>query len=150
MIQEGLYAKVTQAPSVQALLPTDPANGGASLAYQAVHFGRAPQQPARPFIVVHLVNAPPAEASLDGVSELIDGDIQFDSYADDALTARQVSRAVRDLFKNFAGSLSDGTFIQFVDVTADFDDTYQVGGVGYLFRSVIRLKALYTEGPNNQ
>ncbi len=106
-----------------------------------------------PYIVVHLINVPPADASLDGVvTNLIDGEFQFDSYADDAsngaLTARQLNRAVRELLQDFDGTLSDGTVIRFYDVSADFDDNYEVGGTSFLFRSVLRLKAFYTEGPN--
>jgi len=151
VIQSGIYVMLIGASSIQGLLPSD-SNTGASLAKDCVHFVRAPKEPRTPYIIVHLPNVPPAESSLDGVSDLIDGEFQFDSYASEqngALTARQLSRAVRDLFKNFSGTLSDGTTIAFYEVTADFDDNYEVGGTSYLFRSVLRLKAFYTEGPNS-
>jgi hypothetical protein len=152
MIQAGLYRALTTAPTIQALMPKD--SSGQSLAKECVHFVRAPKLPRMPYVVVHLINVPPADASLDGVvTNLIDGEFQFDSVADDAnngaLTARQLNRAVRELLQDFDGTLSDGTVIRFYDVSADFDDNYEVGGTSYIFRSVLRLKAFYTEGPNS-
>lgn len=147
MIQSGLYEQLINAPSITALLTS-------GQAANSVHFVRAPKDPPTPFIVLHLPNVPPAEATFDGSSELIEGFVQFDCYAADdtsglgggALNARQLNRAVRDLFKNFSGTLPDGTTISFTDVLADFDDNYELGGENFLFRSVLRLKAFYTEG----
>jgi Protein of unknown function (DUF3168) len=148
MIQSGLYAMLVAAPSIQALLPVD-SNTGASLAKNCIHFVRAPKEPQTPFIVIHMVNLPPAASSLDGVSELIEGEFQFDCYASDdgngALVARQLAQAVRLLLENYSGTLPDGTTIAFYEVTSDFDDNYETGGQGYLFRSVLRLQAFYSE-----
>jgi hypothetical protein len=155
MIKSGIYTKLINAPSIQALLPSDTSSPPNSLASQCVHFTRAPKKPLTPYIVVHLPDVPPAEATLDGVTEQILGMIQFDCYADDdksngngALVANQLSIAVRDLLKNFSGTLSDGTVISFCDVLAHFDDGYEEGGTSFLFRWVLRLQAFYTEGPN--
>src|SRR5579863_2305446 len=149
MIQAGLYTALINAPSIQALMPKD--SSGASLGKDCVHFVRAPKQPKLPCVVVHMINVPPADASLDGVvTNLIDGEFQFDSYADEAsngaLAARQLNRAVRELLQDFDGTFTDGTVIRFYDVSSDFDDNYEEGGTGFLFRSVLRLKAFYTEG----
>lgn len=161
MIQEGLYNMLVNASAIQALLPSS-GSPAVSQAYKCVHFVRAPKEPLTPFIIVHLPDVPPAEATLaDGVSSLIEAMIQFDSYAPEkngALLARQLSRAIRDLcvgndttpspYNPGPGTLSDGTTISFCEVLADFDDNYEVGGTSFLFRSVLRLKAFYTEGPN--
>jgi hypothetical protein len=134
-ILSGIYEALVAAPSVASLL-------GSST---AVYFSVAQKGALPPYVVLHVVDGLPAEASLDGVSELIDGEIQFDSYGSDQLAARKLSRAVRDLLKNFGGALPDGTTIQFVDVTMDMDDPFEIGGQGYVDRSVLRLKAFYTE-----
>lgn len=169
MIQSGLYNKLASDPSIQALLPSDSSvSPQISLAYKCIHFVRAPKQPTQkpqsgttlinliPYIVIHLPNTPPAEETLQGVTDLRDDEIQFDTYANDvngALTARQLANAIRELFlpdggPNFSGPLSDGTTITFYSVMADFDDNYEVGGVGFLFRSVLKVKAFVLEGPN--
>lgn len=146
MIQSGLYEYLINAPSITALLTSGQAGN-------SVHFVRAPKTPLTPFIVIHLPSVPPAEATFDGSSQLIEGFIQFDSYAADdttglgggALNARKLSQTVRDLFKNFSSTLPDGTSISFTDVIADFDDGYEAGAENFLFRCVLRLKAFYTE-----
>lgn len=155
MISAGLYNKLINAPSIQALLPHDAASPTSSLARRAVHFVRAPKLPITPYIVIHIVNAPPASGTLDGVTEQILGEIQFDCVADDqkengnaALIANQLSIAVRELLKNFSGTLSDGTALSVCDVVAHFADGYEEGGTSFLFRWVLRLEAFYTEGPN--
>lgn len=140
-ILQGLYEALLAAPAVTALLaPAQP-----NTAFTGVYFSKAAKGAPTPYVVLHVVDGLPAEASLDGVSELIDGEIQFDSYADDLPPARKLSHAVRDLLKNFGGILPDGTTIQFVDVTMDMDDPFEIGGQGYVDRSVLRLKAFYTE-----
>ena len=140
-IKGGLYAQLLATPAVTAILaapqPDTP--------YTGIYFSVAAKGAPAPYVVMHVSEAPPAEASLDGQSELIDGEIQFDSYAADGVTARKLSRAIRDALKNFSGALPDGTTIQFVAVTMDLDDPFEIGGQGYVERSVLRLKALYTE-----
>ena len=140
-VLSGLYNFLTQnsaAAVVQALLTPAPQN--------QVHFSLAPKQPVRPFLVIHLLDGPPAEATLTGSSALIDAEFQFDSYADDQLTARALSQAVRDALKNLEGSLPDGTVVNFYQVVVDLDERYELGGsVGYIFRSLVRIRAFYTE-----
>ena len=141
MIFNGLYAKLINEPTVAALLSTPPS--------AAVHYSLAPKDGAgqRPYVVIHVLNAPPAEATLDGSSDLVEGELQFDCYADDQISARKLSRAVRDVLKNYQDSLPDNTVISSCEVTMDLDDPYEVGGGGYLFRSLFRLRAFYTEAP---
>ena len=102
--------------------------------------------------MIHIISAPPAATSLDGTSALIEGRLQFDSYAHDQLTARRVSRAIRNLLappggENFSGPLSDGTLIDITEINNEFDSPYEVGGVGYLNRSILDASGFYTEGP---
>jgi uncharacterized protein DUF3168 len=136
MILPGLYKKLIADPGVSAILAT-PAD--------SLFINVAVKQSARPYLVMNLVDGRPAEATQDGSSELIDGEFQFDAYADDPTTARKLSRAVRDSLKNYSGALPEGTVIQFVEVTMDHDEPYELGGGGYIFRSLLRLKAFYTE-----
>lgn len=141
-IFSGLYGLLAGTPAVASLLGRVAAN---SQDGPPIYNGQADKQPPVPFLVVHIVNAPPAGQTLDGISDLIDGELQFDSYASDSAMSRKLSRAVRDALKNFGGTLNDGTTIQFVEVVADIDGGYEVGGEGYLNRTILRLKAFYNE-----
>lgn len=146
MLLPGLYSLLTASPSaaaVQAALAEPPADN--------VFFSFAQKGSRRPFLILNIVAAPPAEATLDGITTLIEGEIQFDCYADSdkPQQAWTLARALRDfLLTTFnAGALPDGTNIQFVDVTMDHDEPYEEGGIGYLSRRLLRLKAFYTEAP---
>jgi len=143
MLLKGIYSQLTtgnSAAAVQALLN--------SPAAESVFINVALKQSAPSYLVLNRVSAPPAGQTLDGASQLIDGEIQFDSYANDQPTAQRLSRTVRDYFmQTFSGGeLPDGTTIQFVEVTLDQDMPYEEGGTGYLYRALLRLQALYTEG----
>jgi hypothetical protein len=143
MLASGLYVLLAGVSAVTSLLGKPPAN---SQDGPPIFFGSALKEDLVPFLVIHKPLSLPAGQTLDGVSDLIDGEIQFDSYANDQITAQKLSRVVRDALKNYGGALSDGTTIQFTEVTAELDDGYEEGGQGYLFRSLVRLKAMYTEG----
>jgi hypothetical protein len=140
MLLPGLYSQLTTAAAAVQKALGSPAD-------RSVFISFAIKNAPRPFLVLNLVDAPPAGATHDGISELIEGEIQFDSYADTPQAARALSRSVRDfLMKTFnAGALPDGTTIQFVDVTMDHDEPFEEGGTGYLYRSLLRLKAFFTE-----
>lgn len=143
MLLPGLYSELTgsaSAAAVQKLL-AQPATG-------SVFINVAIKGAPRPYLILNRVGAVP-EATLDGVSRLIDGEIQFDSYADTPQAAQQLSTAVKIFFTETfnAGALPDGTTIQFVDVPMDHDEPYEQGGIGYIYRSLLRLKAFYTEAP---
>jgi hypothetical protein len=143
MLLPGLYGLLAGISAVTSLLGKLPPN---SQDGPPIFFGAATKLELVPYLVMHKIPSLPAGQTLDGVGELIDGEIQFDSYANDQITAQKLARAVRDALKNYGGSLPDGTTIQFTEVTAELDDNFEVGGEGYLFRSLVRLKAMYTEG----
>lgn len=142
MIFTGLYQQLVKTSAVTALLATVPPPVGG----YAIYAMAAPKTPPVPHLVIHKIDAPPAGQTLNGVSDLIDGELQFDSYANDAVTAQKLSRAVRDALKNYGGPFPDGTAIQFTEVTQDLDGGYEQAGEGYLFRAILRLAAMYTEG----
>lgn len=143
MLLPGIYQLLVSSPAVAVQ------NALANPAKTAIFIDVAVKQPPRPFLILTTVAAPPASGSLDGVTDLIDGELQFDSYADTPQAARKLSRAVRDFFmKTFVGgALSDGTTIQFTDVLMEQSEAYELGGVGYIYRYLLRLKAFYTEAP---
>lgn len=143
MIYAGLYTRLLAAAGVASLLGSD--------AKDAIFFGAAPKEPPAQFVVINVLDAPPSDSTLDGSSPLIAGELQFDAYAQDNDTntaqrnARTLARAVKSAFLDYQGPLSDGTTIAFTDVTADRDAGYEVGAEGYIFRSLVRMKAMYTE-----
>jgi Na+-transporting NADH:ubiquinone oxidoreductase subunit NqrA len=135
VILQGLWTLLTTTPAVKKLLGA-PTN---------VFFSLAQKQALAPYVVLHVVNAPSAENTLDGSSALTEGEIQFDCYANDQPTARTLAQTVRNLVQDFTGALPDGTVMQFSDVTMNADDPYELGGGGYVFRAILRVRALYTE-----
>lgn len=140
-VKNGLYALLSTTSSVSSLIaaaPNSPAGTG-------IYFSLAPKLAQRPYIVIHLVNGPPAAKTLSGSSSLIKGRFQFDSYADDPTIARQVSQAIRTLLQDYSGPLPDQTMITFTAVHADMDDAFEQGGAGYLYRSMLDLEGFYTE-----
>lgn len=146
MLLKGLYQQLLESPAVAALLAA-PANGSI-----AIVAATKQQSALSAYLVMNLVGAPPAATTLDGISDLIEGEIQFDSYASslgmaDPVTARNLSNAVRDyLLKTLvSGALPDGSTISFVDVTMDHDEAYEQGSSGYVARTLLRVKAFYTE-----
>jgi hypothetical protein len=139
---QGLTKQLAATPSIAALLGTRPSTNPADT---GIFISLAVKQAQRPYLVLHLVSAPPAGATLDGVSALKDSEIQFDSYGDDPISARKLSQQVLALFAGFSAALPDGTVITFTDVTMDGDEPYELGGGGYLYRSLLRLQAFYTE-----
>jgi hypothetical protein len=141
MVASGLYELLAGTPAVADLLGDVPeAVGGA-----AIYLSVAPKTPPVPFLIIHKLPSEPAGQTLDGVSNLTDGEFQFDSYGAEATDAQFLSGTVKAFLQNFGGTLGDGTGVQFVEVTADFDNGYELGAYGYLFRCVLRLKAFYTE-----
>jgi hypothetical protein len=130
------------AAAVQAMLASTSIDG---VAQWPIYFTKADKQPPNNFLVIHIVDAPPAAHSQDGPSGLSDGEFQFDSCAPDSPTAQALSLALKRSLQNFSGALSDGTTIQFYKVTWDDDEGYEQGGTGYIFTHALRLRAFYTE-----
>lgn len=147
-VLQALSKRILATPAIASLLApagvTRPPAGNPG--DTGVFISLAIKQALRPYLVLHLTSGPPASGTLDGITDLIDGEIQFDSYGDDPISAKQLSTAVKSAFANFAGQLSDGTTIQFTDVTMDVDEPYEQGGGGYIYRSLLRLQAFYTQG----
>lgn len=142
----GLYNFLTLNPAaaaVQALLSPLPKIGG--VPQFPVYPVRADKQAPANYIVYHIIDAPPAAHSQDGPSGLSDGEFQFDSCAPDAQTAQALALAVKRALQGYSGALSDGSTIQFYEVTWDADEGYEQGGSGYVFKHTLRLKAFYTE-----
>lgn len=140
-IYQGLFQQLVASASVQA------AFGTSISSKNAVFFGAASKDPPARFIVINRVDAPPAGQTMDGASDLIDAELQFDAYAENQIAAHTLARAVRDLLKGYNGSLPEGTTIVFTEITADRDAGYEVGAEGYVFRSLLRMRAMYTEAP---
>ncbi len=142
----GLFNYLTQSSAcaaLQALLPgLSPIDG---VPQYPVYKTRAPKQPPASFLVIHVVDVPPAAHSMDGPSSLKNGEFQFDSFGPDEETARLLSQTVLSVLEDFVGTLNDGTVIQFYEVSLDADDGYELGAQGYVFRAVLRLRAFYTE-----
>ena len=136
----GIANALTQNPAVQALLAK-----GTGYSGYAVYFSLAAKAAQTNYLVLHGLDLPPAAHSMAGPSGLIDGEFQFDSYGNDQPTARQLSQAVKNVLANLSGTLSDGTAIEFYEVSFDGDDPYEIGGGGYIYRAVLRLRAFYTE-----
>jgi hypothetical protein len=134
MILSGIRLQLAADTGVAALVPA-----------KRIFKVMAERSSARPYIVIHGINLPPAATTLKGSSELRDGEFQFDSYSDNATDARSLSNTVQVALQDLNATLPDGSTIQFVGTTADFDDGYEVGGTSFLFRSVLRMKAFYTE-----
>lgn len=129
---------------IRARLVAD-ANVGARVSANGIFIAMARREAARPYIVIHGINLPPAATTLEGSSVLRDGEFQIDSYDDTAVDARELSNTVQAALQDFGGTLPDGSTIQFVGTTADGDDTFEIGGSSFLFRSFFRIKAFYTE-----
>jgi hypothetical protein len=145
-VKEGLYNFLTLNPAaagVQALLSSLPPIDNTP--QFPVYFSRADKQPPANYLVIHIVEAPPAAHSLAGPSPLSDGELQFDSCGPDDPTAQQLSNAVKSALQSFSGALADGTTITFYEVTWDADEGYEEGGSGYVFKHSLRLRAFYTE-----
>jgi DNA-binding NarL/FixJ family response regulator len=134
MILSGIRSKLAAESTVTAVVPA-----------KRVFIGMALRESARPYIVIYGIDMPPAATTLEGSSALRDGEFQIDSYADTAVDARLLSNIVQAALQDFRGTLPDGSSIQFVETTADGDDTFAVGGSSFIFRSFFRITAFYTE-----
>ena len=145
MIVSGLYSSICNAPSLIALLGPPSSTANNQPIANSVFFGNAPKTPPKRFLILNIIDELPAGQTLDGPSALIDGELQFDAYSESQLTSQKITKAVLLLFKNWAGALSDGSTIQFTEITMHRDAPYELGGEGYLYRSTLRMRAMFTE-----
>lgn len=145
-ILPALYAQLALQAAILQLIGPGAYNGAPANVVSAFFFGAASKQPPQRFIVINLLDGPPAATTLDQTTALKDGEFQFDSYAETQLVARQISQAIRDLLIDLvATALPNGVVITFTENTVDRDLGYEVGAESYVFRSLLRLRAFYTE-----
>lgn len=146
MILSGLYAQLAAQTGIQALLVSPAYSGAPAKAVNAFFFGAAGKQPPQRFLVINVLKGTPAATTLDLTTALKDGELQFDSYAENQLIARQLSQTVRDLLVDLVNfTLPEGTVITFTENTVDRDLGYEVGAESYVYRSTLRLSAMWTE-----
>jgi hypothetical protein len=155
-ILPALYAQLAAQSAIIGLIGPGAYPGAPANAVNAFFFGAASKQPPARFIVINVLDAPPAATTLSQTTALIDGEFQFDSYAESQLVARQISETIRGLLIDLVGAtLPNGVTITFTENTVDRDLGYEIGAESYVFRSLLRLRAFYTEtggtlppGPN--
>jgi len=146
MILSGLYAQLAAQNGILALLTAPAYSGAPQKPVNAFFFGAAGKQPPQRFIVINVMKGTPAATTFDLTTALKDGELQFDSYAESQLVARQISQMARDLLVDLVNvTLPDGTVITFTENTVDRDLGYEIGAEGYVFRSTLRLSAMWTE-----
>jgi hypothetical protein len=141
MILNGLFEILTTTPGVASILapsPNSPAGTG-------VYFSLAAKGTLRPYLVITVVSSAPADKTFEGSTALVAARFQFDSYADDQLTARALIKAVRELLEDFAGPLPEGTMLTMINVNDDLDGPYEQGGKGYLYRCILDMSGFYQE-----
>lgn len=150
MIESGLYQFLTTSSAVLALL------GGPT----SVYFSVLPKQPVLPAIRLFRVASPNAAETLDLPTtglQSIAGRFQFDSIAQDSarnpanpsgyLSAAMLSEAVRaQLLAEATLVLPDGTLVQDVRIHDEFDQDFEVGGAGYIYRRALDVSIVYQEG----
>lgn len=107
--------------------------------------------------VVYTVVATVPVFSLDGDNRMESKRFQFDSYAEDYLTSRNLSRAIRSLLvpksdlsgtaQNISYTLPDGTFVGGAIVHEDHDLPFEVGEGGYIFRALLDVQLFFNPAP---
>lgn len=151
MIEIGLYQFLTTNAAVTALL------GGGK---KSVYFSVLPKQPALPAIRFFRVASPNAAETLDlpaAGNQIIAGRFQFDSLASDSsanpinnsgyLSAALLSQAIRiELLAQATDELPDGTELLDVRIHDEFDQEFEQGGTGYVFRRTLDISIVYNEG----
>lgn len=146
-ILPALYAQLASSLPILQLIGPGAYNSAPLSVVNAFFFGAAGKQTPQRFIVINVFDGTPAATTLDQTTALKGGEFQFDSYAENQLVARQISETVRDLLIDLVGAtLPNGTTITFTENTVDRDLGYELGGESYVFRSMLRLSAFYTEG----
>jgi hypothetical protein len=147
-ILPALYLQLALQTAIQQLIGPGAYAGAPANIVGAFFFGAAPKQPPARFIVINVLDGPPAATTLDLTTALKDGEFQFDSYAapefGGQLVARQISETIRDLLIDLVSvALPNGVTITFTENTVDRDFGYEIGGESYVFRSLLRMRAFY-------
>ncbi len=138
MIENGLYEYLAADTGVSGLVE---AAGGQARIYGVM----LPKNYVLPAVVYSTVSYRPTE-SLKGPNRLETRRFQFDCFAKDFLTSRQLSQAVRNALcppdsngdpTSLRVSFPDGSGIEATQIVIDMDKPFETGEGGYIFCALI-------------
>jgi hypothetical protein len=101
---------------------------------------RAPQNKARPYVVLNRVGGLP-NYHMQGASGLVESRVQIDCYADTYTACTSVARSVKAILSGYKGGAIQGVF---VDSERDLPAA-DAGEVNSLFRTSIDIIILHGE-----
>jgi hypothetical protein len=138
MIEQGLFALVTQNAAVQTAVGTD-ANG-TTRAYWIL----APQGAVIPFLVFSRVGTDDSYA-MQGRIPLRGALCQIVSYASTYYASRAIAATVLECLEDYTGTLpdADATVVQAVIVEKDFDMNYEEGSKGFIYGAYLQFRIWY-------
>jgi hypothetical protein len=105
------------------------------------HWVRAPQDTARPFVVLNRISGV-RDYHMQGASGYVASRLQVDIYADTHTAAKATARQVRDALSGRRGSTIQGIFL---DMERDLP-AEDAGAVTHLFRVSLDFNVHHTEG----
>jgi hypothetical protein len=166
MIESGFSIWALANPNLTPLLGQSSIDV-AQKVYSAFYFSFLPKEPTLPAIVLDRMRSKEADDTLDArtpAPTVLEGSFQFGCVAQDApvgsgagknpqnpsgyLTAVQLSTTLREQLLGLATGnsvLPDGTVIDDLWIIDEFDAHFEVGGMGYLYRRVLQVGALFKE-----
>lgn len=129
---------------IKALLVADA--GLLSLIGTRVHDMVLPRGFVLPALVMHKVTTV-SGYTMQGSTQPADITVQFDVYADTALTARQIREALEDALQDFKGILSGGSVVQGTFWITDMDMPYtpDINKTAVGFRIMSHVRFVYVE-----
>ncbi len=138
MIEQGLFQLVTSDPGVQAAVGVD-ANGIAS-AYWVL----APQGVPVPYLVFSRIGTTDTY-DMAGSIGFREAKFQVVSYSSAYYGSRNMSKAVRQLLQDYAGTLPDtnSTVVQAVVIDKDWDARYEEGSKAFIFGAYLQFRVWY-------
>jgi hypothetical protein len=133
-VEKGLLQLVAEDAGVDALVDGK------------VYWILAPKGAAVPYVVLSTVLTKDSYA-MEGVTGLREGLFQVDCYATAYYPSRDIAKAVRDLLKNFIGTLpdTDSTKVEAVFIDKDWDMPYQEGAKGFVYRAMLHFRVHYID-----
>lgn len=137
-IEQGLTQLIITNPDVQSAVGVD--KNGNARAYWVL----APQGTAIPFLVLSRVATTDTYA-MAGTTGLRDGLFQIVAYASTYYPSRSIASTVRNLLKDYTGTLPDGTVVQSVMIEKDWDMQYEEGGKGFVYGAYLQFRVWYEE-----
>lgn len=101
---------------------------------------------ALPYIIQTCI-ATHDDYSMSGVVGLREGLFQYDCYDTTHNEARAIAKALRDLLKNYKGTLpdSDSTQVTAVFVDKDWDMPFEEGGKSFVHRVMMHFRVHYIQ-----